>query len=110
MVELSKENFDAEVLEAEGLVLVDFWSPKCEPCMALLPEFMAFAEKHAGRAKFCKLDTAGNRRLAIAQRVLGLPTLVLYKGGEKVHTFNKEDLEEGGMAAVEVKFKEFLLS
>jgi len=108
MIELSKENFDAEVLEAEGLVLVDFWSPKCEPCMALMPEVLAFAEKNAGRAKFCKLDTAGNRRLAIAQKVMGLPTLVFYKGGEKVCTFDKEALETDGMAAVEAKFEELL--
>jgi len=108
MIELSKENFDAEVLEAEGLVLVDFWSPKCEPCMALMPEVLAFAEKNANRAKFCKLDTAGNRRLAIAQKVMGLPTLVFYKGGEKVYTFDKEALETDGMAAVEAKFEELL--
>ena len=37
MIELNKENFDAEVLEAKGPVLVDFWSPKCDPCMALMP-------------------------------------------------------------------------
>ncbi|MCL2571459.1 MAG: thioredoxin family protein [Defluviitaleaceae bacterium] len=108
MIELSKENFDAEVLEAEGLVFVDFWSPKCEPCMALMPEVIAFAEKNAGRAKFCKLDTAGNRRLAIAQKVMGLPTLVFYKGGEKVFSFDKEAIEEGGMAAVEAKLEELL--
>ncbi|MCL2398108.1 MAG: thioredoxin family protein, partial [Defluviitaleaceae bacterium] len=100
MLELNKENFDAEVLEAEGLVFVDFWSPKCEPCMALLPEVEAFAEKNAGRAKFCKLDTAGNRRLAIAQKVMGLPTLVFYKNGEKIFSFDKEAIEDGGMAAV----------
>ena len=108
MLELNKENFDAEVLEAEGLVFVDFWSPKCEPCMALLPEVEAFAEKNAGRAKFCKLDTAGNRRLAIAQKVMGLPTLVFYKNGEKIFSFDKEAIEDGGMAAVEAKFEELL--
>jgi len=108
MIELSKENFDAEVLEAEGLVFVDFWSPKCEPCMALLPEVEAFAKKNEGRAKFCKLDTAGNRRLAIAQKVMGLPTLVFYKKGEKICTFDKEALENDGMTAVEAKFEELL--
>jgi len=108
MLELSKENFDAEVLEAEGLVFVDFWSPKCEPCMALMPEVIAFAEKNATRAKFCKLDTAGNRRLAIAQKVMGLPTLVFYRGREKVFTFDKEAIDEGGMAAVQAKLDELV--
>lgn len=108
MVELTKENFDAEVLQAEGLVFVDFWSPKCEPCMALLPEVHAFAEKNEGRAKFCKLDTAGNKRLAISQKVMGIPTFVFYKGGEKLFVFDKEALNEGGIAAVQAKLDELL--
>ncbi|MCL2368969.1 MAG: thioredoxin family protein [Oscillospiraceae bacterium] len=108
MVELTKENFDAEVLEAEGLVFVDFWSEKCEPCMALLPEVVEFAEKNAGRAKFCKLDTAGNKRLAIAQKVMGVPALLFYRGGERVFVFDKEAIEQGGMTAVQAKLDELL--
>jgi len=106
MIELNKENFDAEVLQADGLVFVDFWSEKCEPCMALMPEVVAFAEKNASRAKFCKLDTNGNKRLAIAQKVMGLPTLVFYKGGEKVFTFDAAAIEESGIAAVQAKLEE----
>lgn len=105
MIELTKENFDAEVLETQGVVFVDFWSPKCEPCMGLLPEVEAFAEKNEGRAKFCKLDTAGNKRLAIAQKVMGIPTFVFYKNGEKVFTFDKETIE---MGAVQAKLDELL--
>ena len=56
MLELNKENFAAEVLEAEGLVFVDFWSPSCGPCMALLPDVEAFAERNEGKCKFCKCD------------------------------------------------------
>ena len=105
MIELTKENFDAEVLECKGVVYVDFWSPKCEPCLGLLPEVEAFAEKNAGRAKFCKLDTAGNKRLAIAQKVMGIPAFVFYKDGEKVFTFNKDEIE---MGAVQAKLDELL--
>ena len=108
MIELNKDNFDKEVLEAEGIVFVDFWSEKCEPCTALMPEVVAFAEKNAGRAKFCKLDTAGNRRLAMGQKVMGLPTLVFYKGGEKVFTFDKDAIESGGITAVQAKLDELL--
>lgn len=108
MVELTKENFDAEVLNEKGLVFVDFWSPKCEPCMAILPEVEAFAEKNDGRAKFCKLDTTNNKRLAIAQKVMGQPTFVFYKDGEKVHVFDKDAIEAGGMAAVQAKLDELL--
>lgn len=105
MIELTKENFDAEVMQSDEVVFVDFWSPKCEPCMELLPEVEAFAEKNAGRAKFCKLDTAGNKRLAISQKVMGIPTFVFYKGGEKAFVFDKESIE---MGAVQAKLDELL--
>ena len=105
MIEVNKENFDAEVLEAEGVVFVDFWSPKCEPCMALMPDVEAFAEKHAGRAKFCKLDAAANKRLSISQKVMGLPAFVFYKNGERVFTFDKDTIE---MGAIEAKLNELL--
>ncbi len=105
MIEVNKENFDAEVLGEAGVVFVDFWSPKCEPCMALLPDVEAFAAKNAGRAKFCSLDTTNNKRLAIAQKVLGQPTLVFYKGGEKVFVFDKDSID---MPAVQAKLDELV--
>ncbi|MCL2365225.1 MAG: thioredoxin [Defluviitaleaceae bacterium] len=106
MIELTKDNFEAEVLQAEGLVLVDFWSPKCDPCMALLPEVEKLAAAYASKAKFCKLDTMGNKRLAIGQKVLGLPTLVIYKDGEKAFTFDPAAIDEGGIVAVQAKLDE----
>lgn len=84
MIEVDKKNFEEEVLKAEGLIMVDFWSPKCEPCKALMPSVHALADKYAGQAKFCSLDTAGNKRLAITQKVLGLPTIAFYKDGSKI--------------------------
>lgn len=84
MIELNKDNFDAEVLQATGPVLVDFWGEKCEPCKALMPEVHALAEKYGDKMKMCKLNTTENRRLAIGQKVLGLPTFIVYKNGEKV--------------------------
>lgn len=84
MLEFNKENFEAEVLQAEGYVVVDFWGDGCEPCKAFMPEFEALAEEFAGKATFGKLNTSKARRLAISQRVLGLPTIIIYKNGEKV--------------------------
>jgi len=106
MIELNKENFDGEVLSPDaGVVFVDFWSPKCEPCLALLPDVEAFAEKNAGKAKFCKLDTTTNKRLSIAQKVLGIPALAFYKNGEKVFVFNKDEIE---MDAVQSKLDDLI--
>jgi len=84
VIEVNKENFEKEVLKAEGAVLVDFWGPKCESCLSLMPDVEKLAEKYGDKIKFCKLNTAENRRLAISQKVLGLPTFIIYKDGEKV--------------------------
>ncbi len=84
MLALTKENFEEEVKKAEGLIMVDFWSEKCEPCKALMPSVHELAEKHADKAKFCSLDTNGNKRLAMSQKVLGLPTILFYQNGEIV--------------------------
>ena len=106
MIELTKDNFDTEVLSPDsGVVFVDFWSPKCEPCLALLPDVENFVERNAGRAKFCKLDTATNKRLSIAQKVLGIPTLAFYKNGQKVFVFSKDDID---MDAVQATLDELL--
>jgi thioredoxin 1 len=104
MLEVTKENFEQEVLQADGLVVVDFWSPKCEPCKELMPSVHALAEKYQGKAKFCQLDSASNKRLAISQKVLGLPTICFYKNGEKVAEFSKDIAIED----VEAKLKELM--
>ena len=88
MLELNKENFEAEVLSSKGLVLVDFWSPKCVPCMELLPHVEELEGKFE-QVKFCKLNILENRRLAIGQKVMGLPTIIIYRDGEKLSSSAK---------------------
>jgi len=90
VIELTKENFDAEVLNGEGLIMVDFWSQKCEPCKALMPSVHDMAERNPGKAKFCSLDTTQAKRLAMSQKVMGLPTICFYKNGEKIAEFCKD--------------------
>jgi thioredoxin 1 len=91
MLLLDKNTFEEEVLNAEGYVLVDYFSDSCEPCKALMPDVEALAEKYDGQVKFCKLNTTKARRLAISQRVMGLPAILLYKDGEKVDECTKDD-------------------
>ncbi|MDR1765261.1 MAG: thioredoxin family protein [Lachnospiraceae bacterium] len=102
MVAVDKVNFEDEVLKTDGLVLVDFWSQKCEPCLALTPAIHALSEKYADKAKFCTLDAGTNKRLSISQKVMGLPTVAFYRGGEKVAELNQSFTAED----VEVKLKE----
>ncbi|QNO15204.1 thioredoxin [Alkalicella caledoniensis] len=98
MLELNKVSFQEEVLESKGLVLVDYWSTKCEPCIELMPEIVRLSEKYQEKVKFCKLNILENRRLAIGQKVMGLPTIIMYKDGEKLWSlsseFTAEDVEK----------------
>lgn len=91
MVELTKENFEEEVLKAEGPVLVDFYGDGCVPCQALMPHVHAMEDQFGGKLKFTALNTTKARRLAIGQKVLGLPVIAIYKGGEKVAERVKDD-------------------
>lgn len=99
MLAVHKDNFDEEVLQAEGIVLVDFWGPKCEPCMAVMPDVIALSEKYGDRIKFCSADTTGNRRLAISQKVLGLPVIAFYRDGEKFDELTQDDVNKENIEA-----------
>ena len=91
MLEVDKKTFEPEVLQSEETVLVDFYGDGCVPCAALMPHVHELAEKYAGQLTFCAMNTSKARRVAIGQQVLGLPTVAIYKGGEKVEEVVKED-------------------
>ncbi len=90
MIELNADNFDQEVIKSKTPVLVDFWGPKCEPCKALMPKVEELEKKYGDKLKFCKLDTSKNMRLAISQKVMGLPAIAIYKDGQKVDEVKKQ--------------------
>ncbi|SKC92966.1 thioredoxin TrxA [Maledivibacter halophilus] len=103
MLAVDKKTFEEEVLKSEGYVLVDYWSDGCEPCKALMPDVEALEEKYKEKIKFCKLNTTKARRLAISQRVLGLPTIALYKDGEKLEEVTKDDANRKNIEAMITK-------
>ena len=70
MLDVTKDTFEAEVLKAEGKVLVDFYGDGCVPCAALMPHIHEFAEKYGDKMKFVSLNTTKARRLAIGQKVI----------------------------------------
>ncbi|SHK09221.1 thioredoxin TrxA [Tepidibacter formicigenes] len=104
MLALDKNTFEEEVLKHEGVVLVDFWSESCEPCKALMPSVVELSEKYGDNLKFAKLDTSKARRLAIKQKVLGLPTIAIYKDGEKVEELTKDDATAENIEAMIKKY------
>lgn len=90
MLELDKKNFDEVVYDSEGYVFVDFWSESCEPCKALMPKVHELAEKYGDKIKFASLDITKARRAAIKCGVLGLPTMLMFKDGEKIETIDAD--------------------
>ena len=100
MIELTKDNFEDEVLKADGKVFVDFYGDGCVPCEALAPFVHGCAEKYGDKLKFTALNTTKARRLAIGQKVLGLPVIAIYAGGEKIEELVKDDATEINIEAM----------
>ena len=93
MVELTKENFDTAVTNAEGYIFIDFYGDGCVPCAALMPHVHALADKYAdSKLKFCAMNTTKARRLAIKQGVMGLPVMAIYKDGKQVDECTQDSI------------------
>lgn len=78
----TEDNFEQEVLQSEGPVLVDFWAEWCAPCKALGPVIDQLAEDYQGRVKVGKLDTEANQNVAIKYGISSIPTVMLFHQGE----------------------------
>ena len=83
---ITKDNFEAEVLNSELPVLVDFFATWCGPCRMLAPTIEELKADYAGRVKIVKIDVDAEPELAIRYRVASIPTLLYFKNGEVVAT------------------------
>lgn len=84
--EITTATFDSTIANADKAVLVDFWAAWCGPCRALGPIVEQVGEEMADRLDVYKCDVDAEGDLAQRFRILSIPTLILFKGGEPVHT------------------------
>ena len=97
LTEVNDNNFQAEVIESEQPVLVDFWAPWCGPCRIVAPVLEEIASERPD-LRVVKLNVDENQQTAAGFQVLSIPTLILFKGGEAVKTvigaYPKKKLEQ----------------
>ena len=85
-IDISDDNFDSEVLKSDKPVLIDFWAEWCGPCKVLGPVIDEVAEDYSDRVKFVKLNKDNNPSNTQKFGIRGIPTLLLFKNGEKIDT------------------------
>lgn len=96
VISVTADHFEQEVLQTEGIVMVDFWAAWCGPCKMLSPIVDQIAEEHP-EIKVCKVNIDEEPSLAIDYKVMSIPTLLVFKNGEKVNMSigvqSKSDIE-----------------
>lgn len=91
-IDLNRDNFETEVSQAKETLVIDFWGPRCQPCLALTPTVEKFEQEYAGKIKVAKVNAEQNRMLCAKLRVLGLPSFLFYQNGVEVKRLSGQTL------------------
>jgi len=81
---VTDEQFEADVLQADTPVLVDFWAEWCQPCKMIAPIVEELAGEFDGKIKFTKMDVDSNPKTPMNYGIRGIPTLIIFQGGEAI--------------------------
>lgn len=84
VLEVTAATWEKEVLNSSGLVMIDFWAVWCGPCRIIAPTVEELAKEYAGKVKILKLNTDENPDIASKYKIMGIPTLMFFKGGQRV--------------------------
>lgn len=96
IVQVSDSSFEDDVIKAEEPVLVDFWAAWCGPCKMIAPVLEELASEYQGRVKVCKMDVDANKDTPVKYNIRGIPTLMLFKGG------NMEAMKVGALSRTQL--------
>ena len=83
-IELTDDNFEAEVLKSDKPVLVDFWAAWCGPCRIVSPIVEEIGKEYEGKLKVGKLNVDDNSKVASQYGIMSIPSLLFFKGGQMV--------------------------
>jgi thioredoxin 1 len=97
MIELNRDNYEAEVVESKSPIMVDFWGPECRPCLALMPAVERLEKEYAGKVRIGKVNAMENRMLCAKLRVLGLPAYLFYKDGVEINRLAGDNITESDL-------------
>lgn len=84
LIEVTSATWDKEVLQSNHVVMVDFWAVWCGPCRMVAPTVEELAKEYMGKLKVTKLNTDENPDIASRYKIMGIPTLMFFKNGEKI--------------------------
>jgi len=84
MLEVTRDNFDAEILRSKLPVIVDFWAPWCGPCRIVGPVLEKLSNEYTNKLAFAKLNVDDNQEIAAKYDVRGIPCMIIFSNGSEV--------------------------